>query len=356
MLAPPQNALEQLRVLAGCCPSAQLAELCQTETQRLRPQHAAPNPGRGYGSPHTFTRHRQLIEPTGRTGHAPVHDPRMPDSQQPQRLGDHVDALLCIHPDDLRRGARGLVRGPARLKIVRNGSARRTGPTRRMAGCSAGASRNMKPVARRHSAAASGSRVVGTPSASRTSAEPQREVTARFPCLATQAPAPAATSAAAVEIFSVSRPSPPVPQVSTRRARSSGAQGNRCCRCPHCLGEAAQLLCRFAACRHGGEQPGKRHDERVGEGIGQGVGQRIRGMRVRAGEQCGQDLARLCPAQRPPIFDHRLYQRAKLICLHPNMVAEHTPIQPRIPLSRRPPCPTRKQSPQPSFPPARKKP
>ena len=47
---------------------------------------------------------------------------------------------------------------------------------------------------------------MGTPRASRTSAEPQREVTARLPCLATLAPAAAATSAAPVEILKVERP------------------------------------------------------------------------------------------------------------------------------------------------------
>ena len=55
-----------------------------------------------------------------------------------------------------------------------------------------------------------------TPSASRTSAEPQRELTERLPCLATRAPAAEATKAAAVEMLKAPEQSPPVPQVSMR--------------------------------------------------------------------------------------------------------------------------------------------
>ena len=53
------------------------------------------------------------------------------------------------------------------------------------------------------------------PSASSTSAEPERDDCARLPCLATVTPAAATTSAAMVDILMVPRPSPPVPQVST---------------------------------------------------------------------------------------------------------------------------------------------
>ena len=53
-----------------------------------------------------------------------------------------------------------------------------------------------------------------TPSAFSTSDEPVEDDTARVPCLATFTPPPASTRAAAVEMFSVWRPSPPVPQVS----------------------------------------------------------------------------------------------------------------------------------------------
>ena len=56
-----------------------------------------------------------------------------------------------------------------------------------------------------------GGRSSRKPSASSTSAEPEAEETARFPCFATPAPAAAATSAAAVEMLNVRAPSPPVP-------------------------------------------------------------------------------------------------------------------------------------------------
>lgn len=58
-----------------------------------------------------------------------------------------------------------------------------------------------------------------TPNASSTSALPQRLETERLPCLATAAPAAAATKAAAVEMLNVLAPSPPVPHVSTSGVR-----------------------------------------------------------------------------------------------------------------------------------------
>src|SRR5919204_653579 len=67
------------------------------------------------------------------------------------------------------------------------------------------------------------------PSASSTSAEPQADETARLPCLATPAPAAAATRAAAVEMLIVLAPSPPVPAVSTRSSRR-GRTGRACSR------------------------------------------------------------------------------------------------------------------------------
>src|SRR6266516_4429396 len=62
------------------------------------------------------------------------------------------------------------------------------------------------------------------PSASSTSAEPQREVKERLPCLATAAPAPAATNAAAVEMLNVVTLPPPVPHVSTRCTPSASTR------------------------------------------------------------------------------------------------------------------------------------
>ena len=79
-----------------------------------------------------------------------------------------------------------------------------------------------------HCATASGARSIRTPSASSTSAEPDRPVAERLPCLATAQPAPAAISAAVVETLNVCRP-PPVPAVSIRSSRpvSTGAASRR---------------------------------------------------------------------------------------------------------------------------------
>ncbi len=71
------------------------------------------------------------------------------------------------------------------------------------------------PTVSRHWATASAPRSMFTPSASSTSALPQRLDIARLPCLATLSPAPATMKAAVVEILKVEEPSPPVPQVST---------------------------------------------------------------------------------------------------------------------------------------------
>src|SRR5438132_2352361 len=54
-----------------------------------------------------------------------------------------------------------------------------------------------------------------TPRAPRRSAEPQADDAERLPCLATRAPAPAATKAASVDTLMVHDRSPPVPQVSS---------------------------------------------------------------------------------------------------------------------------------------------
>ena len=61
------------------------------------------------------------------------------------------------------------------------------------------------------------------PNASSRSADPQREEAARFPCLATRAPAPATTNAAAVDTLNVSAPSPPVPHRSTTLPAAIGS-------------------------------------------------------------------------------------------------------------------------------------
>ena len=61
-----------------------------------------------------------------------------------------------------------------------------------------------------------------TPAASKTSALPLKLVIFRLPCLATFAPALAATNAAAVEMLNSLLPLPPVPQVSTSTSLVTG--------------------------------------------------------------------------------------------------------------------------------------
>ena len=115
--------------------------------------------------------------------------------------------------------------------MVRMPRARRTGMTVFMAGCSEGAWKKAKRCLRREAAPSAGERPTGMPRASRTSAEPHEEVTARLPCLATisfasaEAPAAAATRAAAVEMLKVPLASAPVPQVSINRVRSVSVSG-----------------------------------------------------------------------------------------------------------------------------------
>ena len=83
----------------------------------------------------------------------------------------------------------------------------------------AGAKRNAIPTCCRQVAICAAGRLIFTPKASITSAEPHFEVMLRLPCLATRTPAPATTKAVAVEMLKVPLASPPVPQVSTRASR-----------------------------------------------------------------------------------------------------------------------------------------
>src|SRR3954471_10932790 len=78
---------------------------------------------------------------------------------------------------------------------------------------------NPKPASPMQRATPSGARSILAPSASSRSAEPDRLVAERLPCLATAHPAPAAISAAVVDTLNVVRP-PPVPAVSSRSSRS----------------------------------------------------------------------------------------------------------------------------------------
>jgi hypothetical protein len=72
------------------------------------------------------------------------------------------------------------------------------------------------PVCSMHAATCSGCSSMAAPSASSASALPDLDDTLRLPCLATRAPAAAATNIAQVEMLKVCEPSPPVPTMSTR--------------------------------------------------------------------------------------------------------------------------------------------
>ena len=64
----------------------------------------------------------------------------------------------------------------------------------------------------------SGERSILTPSEASTSAAPERDDSARLPCLATGTPAPATMKEAQVETLTEPEPSPPVPTTSTASA------------------------------------------------------------------------------------------------------------------------------------------
>ena len=130
-------------------------------------------------------------------------------------------------PTSWRRAPAGFVTGPSRLNAVRTPISRRVGPAWRIAGWKAGANRNAKPRLRSAVAAESASWSIRMPSASSTSADPERDVIARLPCFATGTPAAATMNAEVVEMLNVPEPSPPVPTMSiaptgasTRRTRS----------------------------------------------------------------------------------------------------------------------------------------
>ena len=99
----------------------------------------------------------------------------------------------------------GLVSGPTRLNAVRTPISRRVGPAWRIAGWKRArtGTRSRARATRRRAESASWS--MRTPSASSTSAEPDFEVIARLPCLATGTPAAATTSADVVEMLNVPR-------------------------------------------------------------------------------------------------------------------------------------------------------
>src|SRR5438128_11671682 len=76
------------------------------------------------------------------------------------------------------------------------------------------------PISAMHCATSAGFSMMLAPSASSTSALPDLDDTERPPCLATRAPAAAATNIDAVEMLKVCDASPPVPTMSTSASRS----------------------------------------------------------------------------------------------------------------------------------------
>ncbi len=105
--------------------------------------------------------------------------------------------------------------------MVRTPSSRRTGAACFMAAWWLGANMKPMPVSAMQAATASGLSMMLAPSASSTSALPDFDDTDRPPCLATRAPAAAATNIVAVEMLNVCDASPPVPTMSTRCLRSA---------------------------------------------------------------------------------------------------------------------------------------
>ena len=90
-----------------------------------------------------------------------------------------------------------------------------------MAGLNAAAKQKVMPASSATCATRAGSRSSRIPSSSSTSALPDCEDADRLPCLTTLAPAPAATIAAIVEMFTLIDRSPPVPTTSRSRPGTS---------------------------------------------------------------------------------------------------------------------------------------
>src|SRR3954451_13235517 len=114
-------------------------------------------------------------------------------------------------------GLAGWASGPRKLKVVAPPSSRRATAACRSAGWNAAAKQKVIPASSPILATAGAGRSRRIPRASSTSADPAFEDAERFPCLTTGAPAPAATIAAIVEMFTDMDRSPPVPTTSSTR-------------------------------------------------------------------------------------------------------------------------------------------
>ena len=122
--------------------------------------------------------------------------------------------LFLKAPVSWRFTLAGLVKGPKILKIVRVPNSVLTGITCAMAGWYKGAIINAIPISSKALLTISFSVKTFIPISLKRSADPDFELKFLFPCFATGTPAPATTNAAAVEMFKVPLPSPPVPTIS----------------------------------------------------------------------------------------------------------------------------------------------
>jgi hypothetical protein len=111
------------------------------------------------------------------------------------------------------------------LKMVRTPSSLRTGAACFIEAWWLGAYMKAMPHSSRQRAICGGFSIRLPPRASMTSALPLVEDTLRPPCLATRAPAAAATKVEAVEMLKVCAPSPPVPTMSSSWRRSATGTG-----------------------------------------------------------------------------------------------------------------------------------
>jgi len=102
--------------------------------------------------------------------------------------------------------------------MVRVASSTRVGPTFFIAGWCEGANMKPMPVSATQRPTCSGVISILTPSDDSTSAAPERDDSARLPCLATGTPVPATMKEAQVETLTEPEPSPPVPTTSTALA------------------------------------------------------------------------------------------------------------------------------------------
>ena len=113
--------------------------------------------------------------------------------------------------------------GPRMLNTVRMPISLLTGATKRMDWWYLWANMNANPHSPRILSESSGDRSILAPSASRTSAAPQRLLAARLPCLATGTPQAATTNAEVVEMLNEPERSPPVPTISSASEWSPGS-------------------------------------------------------------------------------------------------------------------------------------